>query len=92
MLVSANNPETVAREFARLLRKEIGAKNFNQVRKLNAMPDYNYGSCCASHEFCDANMVMLAAFENLGFTPDFENDQHVELWNSAWDVAKRRYL
>lgn len=92
MNVSASNPETVALEFTRLIRKEVGMENFRQIRRLNATPDYNYGSCCASHEFCDANMLMLEAFQNLGFEPDLSNDQHVALWNDAWDVARRLYL
>lgn len=91
MNISANNSETVAIEFTRLLRKEIGTENFLQVRRLNATPDYS-GGLCASHEFCDANMLMLEAFQNLGFEPNFDNDQHVALWNDAWAVARRLYL
>jgi hypothetical protein len=46
-------------------------------------------SICHSHDFCDANMAMDAAFQEvlgdsyLNFGPAEE-----ELWDPAWDLAK----
>jgi hypothetical protein len=41
---------------------------------------------CHSHDWCDANMVMLAAAESLG-PFDIENPAHLQRWNHAWDIA-----
>lgn len=57
---------------------------------------------CASHDYCDANMVMLAAFEKVfGRKPDYlllppealmrkdaANTPDMNLWNEAWTKAR----
>lgn len=46
-------------------------------------------SICASHDFTDANMNMLAAFERvMGREPELEDEADTALWNDAWDLAK----
>jgi hypothetical protein len=46
-------------------------------------------SVCHSHDFCDANMVMLEAFiEVSGRDYDFGSDADMDLWNEAWDKTK----
>ena len=58
-----------------------------------------YGpNVCASHDFCDANMAMVEAFEqrNLPKPYDFEEKTEAEqeasclIWNEAWEIAKTR--
>lgn len=48
-------------------------------------------SVCHTHDFCDANMAMVEAFEFFGL--DTPEDQYgatsFKLWNDAWDLAKR---
>ena len=64
------------------------------------MPNYDYGSC-ASHDFCDANIVMADAFEQHAGRPvwlpcdaeegtctEAECDADLALWNDAWGIAK----
>ncbi len=41
---------------------------------------------CHTHDFCDANMVMHAAFRMEGIA-DAENETHVDTWNAAWKIA-----
>lgn len=50
-----------------------------------------YGDrCCASHDYCDANMPMAEAFEDvLGYEPDGGDEGDCALWNDAWDLSKR---
>lgn len=84
--------ESLARKFAELLAEDIGDAAMAEVVRRNGTVDYDEGSC-ASHDFCDANMVMLAAVESFGYSDDdvFENDCDNEvqkLWNAAWDFAK----
>ena len=44
---------------------------------------------CHSHDFCDANMVMDAAWRRVfGSGPDGDDDEHGRLWGMAWDLAK----
>lgn len=56
---------------------------------------------CASHDFCDANVYMQAAFETVMqrdlIVEDANGDIHHDerdgdLWNAAWDIAKAGYL
>jgi hypothetical protein len=81
------NADTIAERFASYLQAEIG-DNFDEVCRRNATADYQ-GGCCASHDFCDANMVMAAAFEKaVGREFDFDNPADTDLWNAAWDRAR----
>ena len=48
---------------------------------------------CHSHDFCDANMLMLDAFiETFGRNPldgpDGMTDEDGKLWDGAWAIAK----
>ena len=60
--------------------------------KLNTSP--NYKNCCASHDFCDANMVMEDALIACGMDDDeledgwCGTDPVTWLWNKAWAIAK----
>lgn len=56
---------------------------------------------CATHEFADANMIMLDAFEDafqrkpaiLDETASVEaHNADASLWGAAWDKAKADYL
>jgi hypothetical protein len=44
-------------------------------------------SICHSHDFCDANMVMAAAFTANGIEPDVDDEAVCTLWRQAWDIA-----
>lgn len=55
---------------------------------------------CHSHDYCDANMAMLEAFEKYKITllwpadvedrPELENEyaMQMKLWEDAWTLAK----
>lgn len=86
--------------FADLLFKEIGQRKYNKVVDLNTME--SRPGICHSHDFCDANMVMHAAFHKVGLAgaADFEENEQespahaesVAMWNEAWDYAKQTRL
>lgn len=66
------------------LIEEIGEENFNEALRLNI--EENSILTCHSHDFCDANMIMLDAFENImGCKFDFSY-KHYEVMNGAWAV------
>lgn len=73
--------------FVALLRQELTPEQFREMRRRNATPEYAGTNCCASHDFCDANMVMLAAFQQHGLEPLAEADDMASLWNAAWTSA-----
>ena len=81
-----------AHTFATLLLAAIGAVNMQEVIRRNALPKYH--GCCASHDFCDANMPMMDAFEGTTGRPLLgENgmaDADCDLVNAAWDMAKAK--
>lgn len=80
----------LASEFIRQMRVVLAPEEMADVVRLNDLeaPDSNI---CHSHDFCDANMVMEAAFIRLmGRAPDVMADVDVGLWNAAWDQAVER--
>jgi hypothetical protein len=75
----------LAREFSRLLVQSLGKETVKKINRLNkAEEDPNV---CHSHDFCDANMVMHEAQENLKLNLDLENQRDVNLWGDAWNFA-----
>ena len=86
--------EALAAAFVRILRQTIGEEKYAKVVALNGVelnPDV-----CHSHDFCDANMVMDAAFHTFGVDPleygyteeDGMSQEVCDLWNAAWNRAK----
>ncbi|HDR9192427.1 TPA: hypothetical protein QDB51_006612 [Burkholderia vietnamiensis] len=41
---------------------------------------------CHSHDYCDANMLMLEVFEENNLS--IEDDSNHALWGEVWDLAK----
>lgn len=80
--------------FANTLGQWLTENAYLEMRIRNrGYADAGETGVCASHEFCDANMAMDEAFENLfgrpsvlGDDPDGEAD--LALFNAAWDWAK----
>jgi|SRR6185295_2042063 len=82
--------DKLATEFSRVLGTWLTASEMSEVRKRNATPEYGNG-ICASHDFCDANMAMLEAFEKtVGREPDLNTQRDLDLWGIAWSLAKKR--
>ena len=79
--------ERLARAFLAGLSHQLGAEALSEVDRLNkaeASP-----SVCHSHDFCDANVIMAAAFEQvLGRQPRIDSDEDAVLWDGAWSLAK----
>lgn len=44
---------------------------------------------CHTHDFCDANMLMLEAWEEFfGGEPDVSSEEDAAIINEAWAIAK----
>lgn len=85
----AGYPEfcNIARAFSDLLKEEIGIHKTMQAALINHKAGYSL--TCASHDYCDANMVMAYAKEMVtGIATDLDSDENLYLWGMAWTVAK----
>lgn len=92
--VARPSAEALCEKFVEKLIEEIGVKKVGEVRRLNHKE--KSAGVCHSHDFCDANMVMLAAYCGLTKMDEdaavLNDEKTVALWNSAWDLAKERHL
>lgn len=92
------NMEPLARVFSDELRKEIGVENLAEAVRRNA--GEVSGGVCHSHDFCDANMVMDAAWKSVfgrevrmpgdaeaGHCTHEQVDEDLRRWEAAWNLA-----
>lgn len=99
----SNDVARLATEFVARLRDTLTVAKWDLMRLRNATPTYA-GDVCASQDFCDANEVMLAAFEDVferemvwpcdvdeGAAPE-DQERDFALWNAAWAFAKSVHL
>jgi hypothetical protein len=75
----------LAREFHSIIRREFDARELYAVDQRNQ----KHVDHCATHDFCDSNMLMLEAFMNVvGSDIDFENEVDCRLIDASWRLAK----
>jgi hypothetical protein len=89
----------IAAVFAAMLEQHIGSRDMALVIERNRTPGYKDTDSCASHDFCDANMVMDATWRAMGLVPPAdtvdgtpEHQEACQLWNTAWSLAKSHYF
>lgn len=102
-----NEAAFLAAKFALVLADWLTVAEFAEMQSRNATPEYRDRETCASHDFCDANMAMEAAFtdcfgreprfgefvEAYGLSPDAKAEaEDAALWNAAWDKARVGWL
>ena len=89
----------LAEAFAAVLKRWLTPAQFVQMQRANVQNVSTLN--CASHDYCDANMAMLAAFVVvLKREPTFRKtpvgaaseDEDRTLWNLAWEYALRKLL
>lgn len=78
--------DIVADRFLAMVRDELGQFICYMIDERNAQdPDDPW---CASHDYCDTNVVMCNAVEAfLGSEFDFKNTCHETIWSEAWTTA-----
>jgi hypothetical protein len=83
-------PDALAAAFCRELSKAITAEQLAEVVARNAGESSE--SVCHSHDFCDANEVMLDAWLSLDPDADVSDitggDEQHKIWGEAWAIAK----
>jgi hypothetical protein len=90
--------EAIAQRFADVLINWLSPAEFMEMRRRNR-DDVTYANgACASHDFCDANMAMMEAFEsvtghNMIPLDDGEiSEEDCAIWNDAWNLARKLYI
>lgn len=80
----------LAQLFSLKLHKAITAEEMRTVlARNNAQADMVNDPVCHSHDFCDANMVMFEAWQEMfGGDPDTMDDADLAIWSEAWTIAK----
>ena len=88
---TALNTDRIAGAFVALLKTSASPVQFFQMQITNARAGEGV---CASHDFCDANMVMCEAFEIVAGRAlgDEISDGDVAAWNAAWNAARADHL
>jgi hypothetical protein len=88
---------SLAGAFVAVLKEWLTQDEWAEMRTRNGRSDYS--NCCASHDFCDANMAMSAAFGRafhrepaIYDRADGSEGDDVPLWNAAWAEAAVRHL
>lgn len=79
------NATELAKAFAEEMNDTLTTAEIDEVNRLNAAE--TNPNICHSHDFCDANEVMLAAMARFGVEFDTSNSLH-ELLDKAWGIAK----
>lgn len=78
----------LAARFADEMRRTLEPQQWAMMRERNATP--KYAAACASHDFIDANEIMAESFgDGLWLADGTISDESMQLWNRAWDIAKR---
>lgn len=82
-------PLELATEFCRQLSKNLDDGTLKVINRRNTeYEDAGDHSTCATHDFCDANQVMLDAIEAICGVADYHFAQNAMI-NAAWDIARR---
>ncbi len=77
----------VATEFVSVLKRWLSTKDFAAMKAINA--EDPSGLCCASHDYCDANMAMDEAINTANNGNMISDDDANTLWNDAWAKARK---
>ena len=94
--IKSVSPYTLAGAFCKAIRRQLSPSQLASVVRKNRTTEYR--SSCASHDYCDANVLMDAAFKSvLGYAatdtqPEVGSCMSSEantLWNQAWNIARQ---
>ena len=84
-------PQQLANKFADVLREWLTPSQWELMCDRNRAETWK--GACRSHDFCDANMAMDAAWQSFGLpSPDADDQAQADLWNAAWKLAFEQHL
>ncbi len=76
----------LARAFADQVQNHFDPEILAEVVRRNDTAGYDMA--CATHDFCDANMLMLLAMNECGIVFNVEDDSQAQLTDAAWSLAR----
>jgi hypothetical protein len=86
-LTHRNIHETIARQFCRELQRLIGTKKLALAARRNQLNPNK--AVCHTHDFCDANVAMDAAFKVVtGRNASLRGTLTNVVWQQAWALAR----
>lgn len=93
-MLRAVTVERLALALRAAIGDELSAADWQRMRRDNVGIA---AGVCASHDYCDANMPMAAAFESVMGRPALPDDgpmsdDDMRLWNEAWAIATPAWL
>lgn len=78
----------IAKAFSAKLRWNLTGEQMHLIVTKNATPAY--ARCCTTQDYCDANVLMLEAFEeSLNRLFNYNSRPDAALWNKAWTTARQ---
>jgi len=81
----------LGKAFAAVLKEWLTDEQFQEMKDWNGQNRDN--PCCASHDYCDANIAMHEAFLKTGIAKtEDEIFNNITLWNGAWAHARQEGL
>ena len=81
--------EKVGAKFESMLYATLGEENYVEAAARNRLETDPL--ICHTHDFCDANQVMLDAFEAvLGYEPDIQSETDMAIFDAAWAIGRER--
>lgn len=81
--------QQVGAAFESLLWQQLGEENYREVAERNRRETDPI--ICHTHDFCDANQVMMDAFEKaLGREPDIQSPTDMQVFDAAWAIGRQR--
>ena len=86
-----NTHQSIVAGFVCILNDWLTDYEMDLIRNYNAT--LAHARSCAPHIFCDANMAMMTAFEDITDCKfDIDNREHVDLFSASWDYARINHL
>jgi hypothetical protein len=88
-LVLPLQAEKVGAKFESMLYATLGEEHYVEAAARNQRE--NDPRICHTHDFCDANQVMIYAFNAvLGYDPDIQSEADMAIFDAAWSVGRER--
>ena len=82
--------QQIGKTFAAVLKEWLTPEQFHEMKDWNGQNRDN--PCCASHDYCDANMAMCEAFIQLKMPTTDGGRFDTALWDAAWSYARQEGL
>lgn len=80
--------EAVARAFLRGMHDTVGESDLREIDLRNAAE--THPGICHTHDFCDANVVMAEAMQEVtGVVVDPTDEGQLTLFNDSWNLARK---